>query len=317
VTRTRALRLVFCGTVAVSALGILAHPYSRQLLFGPTIRGEPLWSWQQSLRHYALRHNHEPSPLTRAYDWLGMQPSEPRAWPRAAPDMLPVLLSLLDDPHPEVRAEIALELASYPPSDEQSETLLRLLDDPHPRVRAMAAFSLCDLGYQAAVPKLRTYLADADDACRMYCALAVCKLCRDKQDDALNVLRAGMASSNRDTVLHATTAVCELGKQFPELLEEITAAARTDPRVRCGFALQGCCFGDAAVAPLADLLADPDRWVRLYAAGSLGRIGPDASAAIPRLQAALADTHGDVRFAARCALYKIDPVQFPESVGPP
>ena len=61
------------------------------------------------------------------------------------------------------------------------------------------------------------------------------------------------------------------------------------------------------VTALIPALAAEDRIVRQVAAEILGRLGPDAQAAIPALVRALHDSHGWVREAAAQALQKIDP----------
>ena len=50
VTRKRPLLIVLGGTAIVIVAAFFAHPYGRQLVFGPRIRGVPLWSWQQQFR---------------------------------------------------------------------------------------------------------------------------------------------------------------------------------------------------------------------------------------------------------------------------
>jgi hypothetical protein len=66
--------------------------------------------------------------------------------------------------------------------------------------------------------------------------------------------------------------------------------------------------GDPAAVPVqAELLQDPDRFVRERAAEELGGIGPAARAAIPALTEALKDPDQSVRQLAAEAITKIDP----------
>lgn len=66
-------------------------------------------------------------------------------------------------------------------------------------------------------------------------------------------------------------------------------------------------FGEASVAPLTSALRDADNLVRIKAAGILGYLGVDATAALTTLRHGFADTDFSVRRAFRQAATKIDP----------
>lgn len=65
--------------------------------------------------------------------------------------------------------------------------------------------------------------------------------------------------------------------------------------------------GKDPVAPLVAALGDEDYNVRFYAAWTLGRIGPDAAAAVPALIQSRSDLNGDVRRKVVFALGRIHP----------
>src|SRR5437867_3950128 len=131
-TRKRRLLIVLGSVLAVLVIAFFSHPYGRQLVLGPKIRGVPFWAWQQQFRKHATRGDDDFT--TQALGWIGIKLPEP-AWIGTDPDMLPVVLSLADDPDPRVRSEVARWLGVVPRTAEAEETLIHLLDDPEPKVR--------------------------------------------------------------------------------------------------------------------------------------------------------------------------------------
>lgn len=65
-------------------------------------------------------------------------------------------------------------------------------------------------------------------------------------------------------------------------------------------------MGESAIAHLIVALSDNDVYVRIAAADLLGRLGPQAQAALPQLQKSLNDFHPLVREEAKLALQKIN-----------
>jgi HEAT repeat protein len=111
---------------------------------------------------------------------------------------------------------------------------------------------------------------------------------------------------------YAATGLCIMGAATPESLPEVADQARTSFDVRSAFAYHGGGYGPRAVPALAELLSAPEPGVRMSAAGSLGKIGPESKAAIPALVCALSDPHERIRTAAADALSKIDPERYPQ-----
>jgi len=68
---------------------------------------------------------------------------------------------------------------------------------------------------------------------------------------------------------------------------------------------KGAEHDDAEVAGLVGRLRDPDWQVRKSAAEALGALGTRAASAVPALEEAIADDHGEVCLAASDALSRI------------
>ena len=175
-----------------------------------------------------------------------------------------ILVELLGDEHPEVRAQAA-EGAGDRPSPATVESLIDLLRDPAPLVRFAAKDALLRIGEPAAGP------------------LAEClgQLPEEHADDALDV------------------AIGLAGPRFLEPALRLRASRRGEVRARAA-RLLGAIGGGRATEALAGLLGDPDPGTRAAAAESLGRLGHwPASGA---LAARLSDAEWSVRRAAALAL---------------
>src|SRR6266404_7183038 len=132
-TRKRWLRIGVYGTLGFTVLAVFANPYNRQRVFGPKIRGEPLCSWQQRFRHKFAPEEKTDTLVTKVSNWMGLQSLDPDPWPVHDPDMLPVVLSFVDDPSTKIREVVAQSLHMFPLSPETGDSLTRMLDDPSPR----------------------------------------------------------------------------------------------------------------------------------------------------------------------------------------
>src|SRR5687768_11297048 len=96
--------LVYFLLAGVTAL-VISHPYVWQSIFGPTVKGEPLWAWQEEFR--SRKWDNGPTTYwgkvlnalkldSRSISWFG-------TFPREDAEMLPVLLSLADDGDADIR----------------------------------------------------------------------------------------------------------------------------------------------------------------------------------------------------------------------
>jgi HEAT repeat protein len=317
VTRKRLLLIVLGSTLAVIAAAFFAHPYGRQFVFGPKIRGVPLWSWQQQFRkHYA---NPNDDYIANALAPLGVQRAE-ATW-NPDPDLLPVLLSLVDEPDDQLRAHVAQNLGYYPGSAPAGEALIVLLDDPSETVRHFAACAFVNMNlaepYMPALAKLREHMDDENEWCRLHAAVAAYMIDQKPDEKTLRILREKLRSRKGYEQQYAATGLCIMGAATPESLPEVADQARTSYDVRSAFAYHGGGYGPRAVPALVELLSAADQHVRRSAACSLGKLGPESKSAIPALVRALNDPYEPTRTVAADALSKIDPERYPERKAGP
>jgi HEAT repeat protein len=315
-TRKRRLRIAVysaLGTLLLLPVLVTAlDTYTRQLFFGPTIRDVPFCAWQRSFQHYATGGKNSDDAVTKAFAWLGIRSSIPTPWRQHDPELLPVVLSLANDPNPRVRREVAYSLGEAAHTAETEEALIHFLDDTAPGVRASAAEAIGNLKTvpQAALPKLRERMDDPDEECRVPSAYAVCCATKEKNEKALRILRQGLQSGNWEIRADSASCLCMLGKVFPEGFAEIVGLARRDKAVRRRFSGAGHGYGPVAVPVLVELLSEQDESCRVLAARSLGKLGPDAMDAISALVRAQDDGEVFVREAARKSLSQIDPLRY-------
>jgi hypothetical protein len=152
-TRKRMFRIGVYGTLGVAVLILLLNPFTRQAMFGPKIQDLPLCYWQDNFRYYALRGSQRDTPTTILCQWLGFKRHEVWGLPERKFDVLPVLLSLTDDPEPRVRERVASALGRGFAPDECAPTLNHMLDDPEAAVRAAASKSLARVYPESAAAK--------------------------------------------------------------------------------------------------------------------------------------------------------------------
>lgn len=168
-----------------------------------------------------------------------------------------------------------------PPAEAAVPVLREALKDRDHGVRQAATMALGQLGPAAlpALPDLTERLADLSEKVRKAAA------------PALGQIDPGWAS--RQEISDAVTTLIRLLGATQEERRLAAAALVT--------------IGPAAVPPLVQMLAVPDRHVREAAAKALGQIGQPAEAAVPALRQTLQDGHADVREAASQALERIAP----------
>jgi HEAT repeat protein len=311
-TRKRLLLIVFACTVGVMIAAFFAHPYGRQLAFGPKIRGVPLWSWQQQFRKRYANPNDD--FLANALAPLGVQRAE-ATW-NPDPDLLPVVLSLVDEPDDQLRAHVAQNLGYYPGSAPAGEALTVFLDDPSETVRHFAASAFVNMNlvepYMPALAKLREHMEDESEICRLHAAIAAYQIDRKPDEKTIRILRKKLLTGKGYERQYAATGLCIMGDAAPESLPEVADQARTSIDVRYFFAYYGGGYGPRAVPALVELLSAPEPGVRMSAARSLGKLGPEGKPAIPALVRALNDPYEPTRTAAADALSKIDPERYPQ-----
>lgn len=156
----------------------------------------------------------------------------------------------------------------------------------------------------SAVPALLRALRDEDPRLRQRAALALSHVGRPAVPDLIRALDDGTPSVRAG-------AAKALGWMGPDARESIPAlgARLHDPETfvarLAGTALQS--IGPASVPVLAEALKDQDDGIRLSAAETLERMGPEGRDAVPALAEAVKDPSTSVRLHSTLALTAIGP----------
>ena len=263
--------------IAVFLFGLaMLHPYPRQSLFGPTIRGKPRCYWEGEIRRFALQ---EKSLVEKTLEHVGFKQDRPvqrDLFDHA--EMAPLIIDMLEDPDGILRVTLLEQII-------QSRAL---------HVRSV-------------LPALHQQLESDDGETRILAAWAIWTIDRDKA--ALPVLTKGLADPfyRALTMAYAVRAA----EEAPELYPHIAAHAKDQENaVRVAVMQALAHFGKKGVPTLIDGLRDNHFEVRLEAAQSLVNLGADAKDAEPALAACLRDPDRDVRMFAREALQNIDPERY-------
>jgi HEAT repeat protein len=229
-----------------------------------------------------------------------------------AEEAMAALVRLLDDEDAGVRAMAAETLGSFvyklpdpPPTASVASDLLKrridvatrglvpLLSDRDPDVRAAAATGLGTRPIPArAAPQQLAALLDGSNAVRRQAA----RMIYGAPDVTLPPeLVAALKDESAEVRSAAARALVRFGPDLdPEIPALITMMERDETNVRkaCALALEAAWPTPALVPTLIGFLKSRDRDVRFHAAQLLGRIGPDARAAIPVLIAVLKEPLG-------------------------
>ena len=160
--------------------------------------------------------------------------------------------------------------------------LVRDLRDPHAHVRAIVAATLGRLHAVKAVPVLAPLARDPSEMVRQSAVEAL---------GVLGSVRAVSAESVRDRARGRVARVGRLWQSFRKP-KQIAQSPKHNPV-------------ELAVATLQSALADSATSVRIQAVRALGRIGPAAAAAGPRLIALLNESDETVRCEAATALGEV------------
>jgi HEAT repeat protein len=284
--------LAYLG-VAVLIFGVaMLDTYARQSLFGPKIRGKPWCYWKCEIR-WAATHQREDAKRSKwgkkIRAWL-----EPRhegwmnpRWNLDDEEMLPLLLELANDGDEDVRSFARASIVSF-------EKL-----------------------YQApALPIVTEFLHDNDPVLRIYAVKAVWRISKDKESVStlLHILDNRVAKlppgSRLITIYHRVFALevfTDIAADDPDFYPDILRfAADNDGSLRNTAMWKMARFGHQAIPTLLNGLSDPDVYVRLRAADSLGQLGERKKERIACLERLVSSNEAGVRERAIRMLIRID-----------
>ena len=206
-----------------------------------------------------------------------------------APGVLPLLLSCLPGPDPQIRYEAAIYLRSHRPTESSLRALvLRLEEDEWAACRREAARTLGTLGPAArsAAPALRRLLTDSAPEVRWRSAEALAEIDASSRRTRVALLGA-LADLDPEAGDQVTWALTKL-KPRSEVAAALVSATRWSRwrvRARATKALSLLPEGEWSESRLealaAALTTDTDHRVREAAARGFVRLGPSAAPAVP------------------------------------
>jgi HEAT repeat protein len=279
---SRSWLLAFLAFAAVLFGLAMLHPYPRQSLFGPTIRGKPRCVWEAAMRRAVQPESFSDKVLT----WLGVEREGiPHDELFDNAEMLPLVLELLEDEDYHLRGFVMGQILMWP--------------------------SLQDC---SALPALHKRLQNEEDIHhRLVAARAIWQIDKDKR--VLSVFLELL--DDKEPGLRALgVSYAAMVQGAPELFPAIAGCAKdSNHRVRgpVMFAMQH--YGTKGVPILIDGLSDVDAEVRLNAVFALGFLGPQALDAVPALEARLNDADAQVRGNVPHTLQAIDRQRFKHLKG--
>jgi HEAT repeat protein len=139
----------------------------------------------------------------------------------------------------------------------------------------------------------------------LFCVTATSAMAESKSDQIPALIKA---LDNADVRYGASLALTKLGTDAVPALRKSLAAGKGDTAVWAAYTLgQIGPQAKSAVDDLSKALTSSDSALRAATAQALGKIGPSASAAVDPLANALSDEQQDVRMQAIVALGKIGP----------
>jgi hypothetical protein len=277
---TRRWLIAFLGAVALLFGLAMLHPYPRQSLFGPTIRGKPWCVWESAVRKHVQKREVQRPLLEKVLEWLNIKRDawdivQEIAWDKR--EFLPLLLALAEDADPQVRYLVL----SWVPRDGK-----RL--DP------------------SILPMVKNRLDDDESYNRIEAAMALWQITKDKQAIEVMVRELKDTTKPRATVIRYIGEVCD---ECPENCVHLIRLA-DDPDVQHRAMFQFLFLGKKAIPSLLKALEDSDATTRACAATAVGYLGEEAKVAVPALERRLNDSAKNVRQCAAWTLKMIEPDRF-------
>jgi HEAT repeat protein len=213
----------------------------------------------------------------------------------AAKETLPDLLPLLKSDDETLRFRAAECVGRFGKDGRSAEKELRaLLDDAEPVVKSSAALSVWQVGGDIA--SLRKLLSSDDAVVRAYAADQFTSM-DSTPAEIVPALKAGLGDADTAARLKMAEALWIQTKDPAALAVVLECLADPSATVRCNAARAlGMNFPAkqaGVVDGLVKALRDSDDLVSIDAAEALGRLGPDAAAAVPELVAVVSDPDRD------------------------
>lgn len=178
-----------------------------------------------------------------------------------------------------------------PPGKAAVPALMERLSDVDGTISLHSAIALGEIGPAAsnAVSALLPFLNNKSHTVRVYTAEAIWHI-TGQTEPSLSVLEKGIKDQNASFRWSAAVFLGEMGaaaKPAIPLLEETVTNSSKDVESVC---IQSLAQISPGTLPfLTNLLADPDPAIRISACVALGKLGPQAKAAVPTLQQLLND----------------------------
>lgn len=281
--------------VAALLFGLaMLHPYPRQSLFGPTIRGKPWCYWEYEIRCYVHHTLHAKSNdvFEKIRRWFGSRDG-PKWRDRelfAHEEMLPLLLELAKDDDKDVRRASEWAIVYYE-----------------------------ELHQTPALPVLLDQLHQEDPSSQMYAAGAVWRITKDKQvipivmqvlntPKNVRLAKPGTVGSYRAKAL---SVLSEIAREVPALFSDVVGfVGDDDAGLRTAAMGEMVHFGNQGIPILLKGLDDPDDWVRLRAAESLRSMRTHEKESLLALERLLLTEDSTVRERVVAALVAMDAQRF-------
>jgi hypothetical protein len=284
--------LAFLGALALLFGLAMLHPYPRQSLFGPTIRGKPWCVWEADIRRRVNWQKHEASWFGIIHHWLGGKQDREDRFSETFnhPEMTPMVIALLGDADWGVRDRCMSAIICFPAVRDRS-----------------------------ALPALRKQHAEDDQAyLRLKAGHAIVRI--EKDTEVLQWLIKQLDHADPEM---RVMSIRELGlggrglaDALPEFYPHIVARAQdANQEVRGNVMMAMPQFGKKGVPVLINGLKDADDSVRYTAVTAAMNMGPDAKEAFSALEACLRDSHSEIRNQADSAMECIDPERYKKLIA--
>ncbi len=228
----------------------------------------------------------------------------------AAESALPALIAALNDESSIVRYHVCRALAHFQPV--AFSALVKGLHDHDENVRASAACSLGGFGLDAE-PVLLGALRDESAEVRYYAALAISRIEPVASETVAALITLLADRSHVDENIRVCNAAADALERIgppaaiPAVPALIAAFQEDDWDYHRDYIRAVANIGSGAVPELIEALHHENWRVRAGAARILGRVGYDATDAVPALIATLSDERDEVVSEAKAALRDIDP----------